>query len=225
MAKIIIIEDEPIVAKDIKATLKKLGHNVVGWGINEESTYALINEHHPDIVFMDINLEEEVDGIDIAEALRYENKEIKIIYLTAYADEKTIDRAVKTNPSGYIVKPFNRRDIDITMKLVMQESKDVAIENDALKPIGLDYYYNYGTKNLFYKEIPIALTSSELKLFDICLQHRGHIVPHEQLDALIWPDKSVTESTRRGLHFRLRTKLNNNLFETVVGLGCRIRAI
>lgn len=223
MAKILVVEDEPIVAKDIQSTLKKLGHDVVGWGMNEASTYALVETHKPDIVFMDINLEEDVDGIDIAEALRYDNQELKIIYLTAYADEKTIDRAVKTTPSGYIVKPFNRRDIDITLKIALQENSNTSNETRVNEHIGMDYYYNQATKSLFYKEIPIALTASELKLFTICLEHRGQIVPHDVIDEAIWPNKSVTESTRRGLHFRLRTKLNNNLFETVIGVGCRIK--
>lgn len=223
MAKILVVEDEPIVAKDIQATLKKLGHTVVGWGINEESTYTLVDTHKPDIVFMDINLEENVDGIDIAESLRYDNKELKIIYLTAYADDKTIDRAIKTSPSGYIVKPFNRRDIDITLKIALNEETQSYAKMNELSHLGNGYYYNASSKNLFYKEIPIALTASELKLFDLCLHHRGQIVSHEKIDESIWPDKGVTESTRRGLHFRLRTKLNNNLFETVIGVGCRIR--
>ena len=223
MAKILVVEDEPIVAKDIQSTLKKLGHEVVGWGMNEESTYALVDAHKPDIVFMDINLEEDVDGIDIAESLRFDNKALKIIYLTAYADEKTIDRAVKTSPSGYIVKPFNRRDIDITLKIALKEDAELSSDASELTHLGHEYYYNTSSKNLFYKEIPIALTAGELRLFDLCLKHRGQIVSHEQIDEVVWPDKGVTESTRRGLHFRLRTKLNNNLFETVIGVGCRIK--
>lgn len=223
MAKILVVEDETIVAKDIQSTLKKLGHTVVGWGMNEESTYTLVDVHKPDIVFMDINLEENVDGIDIAEALRYDDKELKIIYLTAYADDKTIDRAIKTAPSGYIVKPFNRRDIDITLKIALNEETQFFANSNELTHIGNEYYYHTFSKNLFYKEIPIALTSAELKLFDLCLQYRGQIVSHEQIDEIIWPDKGVNESTRRGLYFRLRTKLNNNLFETVIGVGCRIK--
>ena len=66
MAKILVVEDEPIVAKDISSTLKKLGHEVIGWGINEESTRELVAKHKPELVFMDINLEEEVDGVEIA---------------------------------------------------------------------------------------------------------------------------------------------------------------
>ena len=223
MAKILVVEDEPIVAKDISSTLKKLGHEVVGWGINEESTCDLIQAHKPDIVFMDINLEEEVDGIEIVEGLRHDDKSIKVIYLTAYADEKTIDRAVKTSPSGYIVKPFNRKDLDITLKIALSDVGQAHTSSDKLLDLNQGYFYDNKTKNLFYKEIPIALTSSELKLFDICLQHKGNIVPHEQIDEHVWPDKAVTESTRRGLHFRLRTKLNNQLFETVIGVGCRIK--
>jgi len=223
MAKILVVEDEPIVAKDISSTLKKLGHNVVGWGTNETTSCALVKEHQPDVVFMDINLEEEVDGIEIAESLRYDDKHLKIIYLTAYADEKTIDRAVKTSPSGYIVKPFNRKDLEITLKIALKVEDTHNNAQEHLLDLGLDYYYDEVGKNLFYKEIPIALTASELKLFDICMQNRGNIVSHERIDAYIWPDKVVSESTRRGLHFRLRTKLNNQLFETVIGIGCRIK--
>jgi len=223
MAKILVVEDEPIVAKDISSTLKKLGHEVVGWGMNEESASELVAQHQPELVFMDINLEEEVDGIEIAQALRYDNKDLKIVYLTAYADEKTIDRAVTTNPSGYIVKPFSRKDLEITLKIALNSKDDNTELDSKLVDMGMDYYYDAATKNLFYKEIPIALTSSELKLFDICFQYKGNIVPHEQIDEHIWPNKTITESTRRGLHFRLRTKLNNQLFETVIGLGCRIK--
>jgi len=223
MAKILVVEDEPIVAKDISSTLKKLGHEVVGWGINEETTLSLIAEYKPDVVFMDINLEEEVNGIEIAQSIRHDNQTIKIIYLTAYADEKTIDEAVKTSPSGYIVKPFNRKDLDITLKIALSSGNEDLEGSQALLDLGQGYLYDDKTKSLFYKEIPIALTSSELKLFGICLEYKGKIVSHEQIDEHIWPNKAVSESTRRGLHFRLRTKLNNQLFETVIGVGCRIK--
>jgi DNA-binding response OmpR family regulator len=222
MLRILVVEDEPIVAKDISSTLKKLGHKVIGWGIDEPTTRELVEKYKPHVVFMDINLEEEVDGIEIAEGLRYDDKELKIIYLTAYADEATIDRAVKTSPSGYIVKPFNRKDLDITLKIALQDTVEQMQYNTELMSLGHDYYYDEENKNLFYKEIPIALTSKELKLFDICYRHKGKIVLHENIDAYVWSEKVVSESTRRGLHFRLRTKLNGQLFETVIGIGCRI---
>ena len=103
--RILIAEDENIIAKDIEKTLKKLGYEVVksvrsGEQLLEQ--YPLIK---PDLILMDINLEGELSGIDVSNELN-KSREVPIIYLTALADDRTLQEAKFTEPSGYLVKPF-----------------------------------------------------------------------------------------------------------------------
>ena len=90
-------------------------------------------------------------------------------------------------------------------------------------PLGLGFAYKYETRSLFFNNTPIDLTSSELNLFDLCLQYEGTVVPYETIVSQVWRGKVVADSTRRGLYHRLRNKLHNQLFETVNGMGCRVR--
>jgi len=104
---ILVIEDEAIVSKDIQQSLKKLGYNIVGSASTGEKAVILALETKPDLVLMDIMLKGDMSGIDAAEQIR--NKlSIPVIYLTAYADENTLEKAKVTEPYGYIIKPFKK---------------------------------------------------------------------------------------------------------------------
>ena len=104
-AKILIVEDDRIVARDIEQQLSRIGHSVVGVTADGESAVQLARETAPDLVLMDIRLEGEMDGIEAAERIR-QTAQVPVIYLTAYADDQTLARARLTEPFGYILKPF-----------------------------------------------------------------------------------------------------------------------
>ena len=106
MPRILIAEDENIIAKDIEKILMKLGYQVAG---SVRSGEQLLREYaaaDPDLILMDINLEGDMSGIDVSRELKKE-KEIPVIYLTALADNRTLQEAKFTEPFGYIVKPFD----------------------------------------------------------------------------------------------------------------------
>ncbi|HEX9830508.1 MAG TPA: response regulator [Thermodesulfobacteriota bacterium] len=115
---ILIVEDEEIVAMDIKDMLTDLGYHVHGMASSGEEAMKEIETAKPDVVLMDIMLGEEKDGIRIAEEIRT-SFNIPVIYLTAYADDTTLEEAKKTTPYGYILKPFEEKELNtaITMAL------------------------------------------------------------------------------------------------------------
>ena len=127
-ASIMIVEDEGVVAMHLAQCLKDLGHTVpvvVGSGPEAVRQAAFV---HPDLVLMDIHLKGEMDGIVAAEQIRADG-DIPIVYLTAYADEATLQRAKITEPYGYVLKPFQTRDLQITIEMAlykhaMQKSAD-----------------------------------------------------------------------------------------------------
>lgn len=116
--KILVVEDERIVAKDIQNTLKNLGYEVPAIASTAEEAIKKSGEIMPDVVIMDIVLKGDVDGIEAASAIRSLYK-IPIIYLTAYEDEETLDRAKITEPLGYILKPFEERNLHTTLEMAI----------------------------------------------------------------------------------------------------------
>jgi len=114
--RILIVEDEAIVATDLEILIKTLGYQVVGVAATGEAAIRLTHEVSPDLVLMDIRLKGDMDGIDAAEHITA-TLNIPIVYLTAYADEKTLERAKTTMPYGYILKPFEEKSIRTTLEL------------------------------------------------------------------------------------------------------------
>ena len=106
--RILVVEDERVVATDIQATLTELGFEVTGIAGTGEEALAKAAADPPDLVLMDIRLGGELDGIEAARALQ-ETHGVRSVYLTAHSDDDVVQRAKVTQPLGYIVKPFDER--------------------------------------------------------------------------------------------------------------------
>ena len=98
-ARILIVENDRIVARDIQSQLTGIGYTVTGITARGEDALAMALETHPDLVLMDIRLEGALDGIEAAEQIR-NRCQIPVVFLTAYADEETLRRATLTEPFG-----------------------------------------------------------------------------------------------------------------------------
>jgi len=108
--RVLVVEDQRLVAADLEDTLKRLAYDVVGNVASGEDAISTAIKVRPDLALMDIRLRGEMDGIQAATAIR-ERMDIPIVYLTAYADEETVRRAMVTGPFGYLLKPFNEREL------------------------------------------------------------------------------------------------------------------
>ncbi|EQA45074.1 PAS domain S-box protein [Leptospira broomii serovar Hurstbridge str. 5399] len=120
--KILVVEDEIIVAVNLGQKLKKLGYDLVGITSSGEEAIQKAEENHPDLVLMDINIEGNLDGIQTAEVLR-NRFQTPVIYLTAYADENTLNRAKRTQPLGYIVKPFESDQLRSSIEVALYKNE------------------------------------------------------------------------------------------------------
>jgi hypothetical protein len=121
-AKILIVEDESIVALNIKNRLEELGYAVVAMLNSGEAALQVVANNRPDLVLMDIKLKGTVDGIEAAALIR-SRFQIPVVYLTAYSDEETVDRAKFTEPYGYILKPFEARDLCTTIEVSLHKHR------------------------------------------------------------------------------------------------------
>ncbi|WP_439881300.1 LytR/AlgR family response regulator transcription factor [Pontibacter sp. MBLB2868] len=125
--KILISEDEVIIAEDLAASLEELGYTTCAIDSGED-TISRIRETQPDLVLLDINLSGDHDGVDIGSQIRQEF-DIPFIYLTAYADNATIDRAKKTEPDGFLVKPYDEKSLRSAIEIALYKHDNVGKED------------------------------------------------------------------------------------------------
>lgn len=108
--RLLIVEDEAIVAMDIESKLEDSGYLVIGVARSGEDAVRMAYEKSPDLILMDINLQGDMDGVIAAKHIR-ERRSIPVVFLTALGDRDTLQRAKITEPLGYLLKPFNERDL------------------------------------------------------------------------------------------------------------------
>jgi len=221
--KILIVEDEPIVALDIKNTLLQFGHIVTDIVSNDKDTYESIQRDQPDMIFMDIHLENSKSGIEIVKEVKKELN-IPIVYLTAFCDDETMQKAIKTNPINYLIKPFKRNELKSSIMLSIYKMDDIfnVTMNIEYTPIGYNYFYDLKNDNLFYKEQPVQIGVKEKMFLKLLISANGEIVPFSRIEEYIWKNCNLSNGTCRTLVYRLRSKLEFKLIETVPSFGYRL---
>ncbi len=123
--RILIVEDEPVIAENISMYLDNNDFEVSGIAYDSGEANDQLKNNTPDAAILDVNLESEEDGIDIARRIN-QQYDLPFLFLTSYSDKETLQRAKQVNPSGYIVKPFNEK--------TLLASLEIAISNHAADP-------------------------------------------------------------------------------------------
>ncbi|MGG6268199.1 response regulator [Leptolyngbya sp. AN03gr2] len=128
-AKILVVEDESVVAWHVQEALHTLGHEVIAIATNARQAIQIATHQRPDLVLMDICLQGKNDGVSAAEYL-YLKLNLPVVYLTAHADEYTLKRATETSPFGYVVKPFQEAVLQSTIQVALRRHQmEVAIKD------------------------------------------------------------------------------------------------
>ena len=117
-ARILLVEDEPITAMDAQRRLLRLGYEVAGRCDAGMDAISKAKELQPDVILMDINLRDDMDGITAAEIIN-KDKKTPIIFVTASSDDQTLERAKITEPFGYLLKPIKERELQITIEVAL----------------------------------------------------------------------------------------------------------
>ncbi len=148
--KALIIEDEPLIAEDIRDYLTNINYQPVDVAYSKGQALRYLERYDLDIVLLDINLGSKTDGIEIAKIIN-EKHQIPFVFLTSYSDKKTLEMAKVTHPWGYLVKPFQERDLFTTLEIAIYNySRSIKPQNWSLKDI--NEYTNF---NLTQKEFEI----------------------------------------------------------------------
>jgi len=134
LKSILVVEDEVLVARDIQSRLSRMGYDVVGIASKGREAISKALDLRPNLILMDINLRDEIDGVEAAAEIRRQYR-VPIIFCTAYSNEETLERAKITKPYGYVLKPFDNRELEINIEIALYKHKtelDLAVTRQRL---------------------------------------------------------------------------------------------
>ena len=219
MKKVLIVEDESLVSLEISNFVKSLGYTVCGIATNANEAIEIFKNNEIDVVLMDVYIKGSIDGVECTGIIK-NIQDVPIIYISAFSDDSILDRAIKTNPSAYLVKPINRNDLKVSLLIATKTLDEQIYVGD----IRLDDEFSFNSLNneLIYKGEVIHLTKREKELLHLLILNKNNVISIYELEIELWPDKEANENTRRALVSKLRAKLNYKFIETVHSIGYKI---
>lgn len=153
--RVLIVEDEPLIAEDISSNLNAIDYKVAGIAYSSEKAIELLKTGSIDIAILDINIKGDKNGIELAEIIN-QNHKIPFIYLTSYADKATVDKAKQTMPYGYLLKPFREKDLFSSIEM-------------ALFRFSKEHKKAFPSREVINNNTTTALTEKEYEiLIDLC---------------------------------------------------------
>jgi two-component system, response regulator PdtaR len=162
-SRILVVEDEAIVAMGIKQKLEDLGHQVVDIVFTGEDAVQTALNKQPELILMDIVLKGSMDGIEAAAKIRNQ-LDIPVIYLTAYSDEEVLERARMTEPYGYIIKPFKKSELNANIEMALyKHAKDQKKSETVKKQVLADFY------DFILNSLPTTADQSDAEIRDTLL--------------------------------------------------------
>lgn len=214
--KVLIVEDDPIVALDLTLVLTEMGCDVIGVANDHSSAVELMESSPAHILLCDIHLQNSSNGIEVSKTIS-QHFSPQIIYLTALEDHATIQAAIDTNPCGYLAKPYRYPEL---MALIQLARQRIAATSSNILALGGNYFYDKENGLISKGDEIYYLTGNEQKLLIYLAFHCHKIVPFEELEHYVWTQKLVGESSRRTLMYRLHTKLNHQIITVIHRRGC-----
>jgi DNA-binding response OmpR family regulator len=248
--KILIVEDEPIIALNLKETLDELGYEPCGIANNRCKTLSILSKDiKPDLILMDIYLQGPTTGIELAIELKKTLPFVPVIFLTANSELATIREASETFAYGYLVKPYKKNTLFATIELALKKANEdylkslnyesvkninktlehkMSLDTEARsRTIKLKYGYLFDREKeiLYYGDEVVKLTSKEIDIVKALCTTPGQKMSQEQLEYAIWQDEPAGYAAFRSVLFRLRNKLHKDLITNQNNTGYRIELL
>ncbi|WP_024954694.1 response regulator [Sulfurospirillum arcachonense] len=220
MYKILIVEDELIPAEYLKSILETRGWEVVAIVDNCKDTIKSVKKYKPNLILMDIMINGSKSGCETAIEIR-KTSNCAIIFTTSYANEEMISYAMEIQAEGYMIKPYNEKEIIATISLLSAKQNG---NNNHFKITRLIGGFSYiHESNLLYKDAQIVkLGPKAIKLIQILCSHRDKFVSYKKLYEYIW-EGEINLKKLQMVVYRIREVCEVDFLENINGVGYQIK--
>lgn len=217
--KVLIIEDDSIVAMHIRETVEGHNHEVVGVAKSAQGALKLAEQTPLNLVISDINIDGEIDGIECCKMLQ-DTYHCSVILVSAYNDQTTLKNASTLDFTGYLIKPFREDELLTLLDLIVLRENDKNLYKR--KKINDSYDYCPIHQTFYRNEEVIELTQKEKSFLEALIRANGAIVSYDHLSEMIWYGEEVSDEARRQLVYRLKHKLPDFPLKLVKGIGYKL---
>ena len=214
--KILLLEDEFLLSRSIRTYLLSRGHLVDHYD-NGKDVLKVIEEKQHDFYILDINTPL-IGGLECLESIAAKFPNIPKIMISAYNDIEHISSAFDLGCSDYLKKPFNLKELQIRIELLLNKSNAVDVPNPIIH-LSEHYTFNKETNLLYYDDSVQRFTKKEHSLILLFISNLGQIITDESIQSFIWNGEEVESSTIRSLVNRVRNKLKEDILQNIRGFG------
>ena len=227
MTDILIVEDELIAAEYLKEVLIENGFNVLKVIDNGKEAIREIPKLNPQIVLMDIMLKDNISGSEVALHIKQSSPKIAIIFLTAYADNEMVEYAIEANTFGYLMKPYNEKEIVNTLKVVIARMDECFKGQEKIASqiiINEELFFDILAKKLFSSNVEVKFGKNAINFIEILCKNINSTVSNEQISMHVWGEIKNNITIRTQIH-RIKEKIGTNIIHNVNGIGYMIKSI
>jgi len=216
---VMIIEDEFLIRKHIKNTLVSFGFKNIYEASNAASALEIAEMNKIDLLFSDIKIDGEVDGIEISSTIKEKHNSF-LIFITAYKDKMLYDRISKIEILGYLLKPYRPDELEVLVNLAVAKLKRLNLKKQLIYN---DYRFCSVDEKLYLKDKLIVLSEKETLFFNLIFSNLNNIVLYDTLDKTVWTNNYVSDNTRRTFIYRIRKKFTNLNLTIEKNLGIKLK--
>lgn len=228
---ILIVEDESVLAIGMEYSLEEMGYTVSGIESTGKNAICHASSQGPDLILMDIHLKGNQNGIEAAKHI-WQYQKTPIIFLTSYCDDTTIKQAMTSEPYAYLIKPVKDEELNVAIQTAMHKHNYFYKNKETLHHqkqqqihINEDLMFEKVKGVLYKNHKAIKLTGNEVKLLEILTDFKGETVSFERITNYIWRESLYDMGKLRNIVYRLKNKLQADVFENVYEQGYRLKIV
>jgi DNA-binding response OmpR family regulator len=226
---VLLVEDEVAISSLVEKLLRHFGCSDVWVCESAACAVEIAAKESVDLVFMDLNITGSVDGISCAQEIVKIHPQVMVVYATSFSDEETLDRAIDMNTLNFLVKPYGKKEIEITLllaKIALKKRRLQKAKEYDEKVIGLhnDFVLDLHQEKLLRQGLEVMLSRIEHQLLILLAKHANQTVSNGLIYSEVWKGKDISASTLRETLTRVRKRLKGSevKIEAVQGVGYRL---
>jgi DNA-binding response OmpR family regulator len=207
---VMVVEDEMLTARYIASLLQGWGIRVIGTFDNALSVIAALEEELPALLLMDVNIRGNMDGFSLSDKI-WEKHSVPIVYITAYCDNETLQRAFRPLAYGYVMKPFGPEELETVLRTARQRIQERSpceknTQSGGIIDLSPLHTYDPSDGRLYVNGTEVTLTVKQNVLLAHLVAHRHQVVSYNDLEFAIWADEETSSSSLKMVVYGLRKR-------------------